>query len=207
MSPGREKPVATFPGARVVYTGGDLGAGRIRVGQAGGDVSVTSSLSHPDVGPSVIKCQLGRAAAWMTMSSPCSEIRRPKTSAPPSPTGAGARSLGRQTHGQGPQAWRGGLRCPDRPHRRSALAWAVKAPNPLLTTASRPASVMRYCVAGAGRLRPADRDGGLQQPHGHQSSADDRRNVQGRGRQERGLTVLDRRARRDGQDVQLRLYQ
>lgn len=51
--------------------GGDLGAGWINVVHAGGDVSVTSNLSHPDVGPNAVKGRLGRAAAWMmTTSSP-----------------------------------------------------------------------------------------------------------------------------------------
>lgn len=60
--PVREKPVANFPDYRVVSNGVELGAGWINVGQVSGNEYVTLNLSHPDVGPSVIKCQLGRAA-------------------------------------------------------------------------------------------------------------------------------------------------
>jgi uncharacterized protein (DUF736 family) len=60
--PIREKPAAHFPDYRIMSSGVELGAGWLNRGQLSGNEYVSLTFAHPDIGPSVIKCQLGKAA-------------------------------------------------------------------------------------------------------------------------------------------------
>lgn len=60
--PIRDKPAASFPDYRIMSSGVELGAGWLNRGQFSGNEYVSLTFSHPDIGPRVIKCQLGKAA-------------------------------------------------------------------------------------------------------------------------------------------------
>jgi len=60
--PVAEKAGPNFPDFRVLSGGVELGAGWLNISQVTGSEYLGLTLSHPDVGPRTIKCQLGRAA-------------------------------------------------------------------------------------------------------------------------------------------------